>query len=252
MVAVRIDRNNGPRADNRKIKDRMRKGFRAEHLPGAVSLERTFGRNKVLASVSIGRFHPEPDEWSFFRAATGSIVQNIFQRTARRQLPGRRQESGGVEQRIVRRPEFEAFRMLLEILRIGGHPQMLFAWLKADNTRLGERIEKRMDDLRHAGRQEPVFATPHGLDIKALGAERDVERTRTIAREGAAGGDRGTPGQAVAAAPTEAGGRARGWARLLHLLTNRAGPRFRPSIAHLGNGPFHKRRWRCAPPCLHS
>ena len=52
--------------------------------------------------------------------------------------------------------------MLLEILRIGGHPQM----------------------LRHAGRQEPVFATPHGLDIKALGAERDVERTRTIAREG--------------------------------------------------------------------
>lgn len=24
----------------------------------------------------------------------------------------------------------------------------LFAWLKADNTRLGERIEKRMDDLR--------------------------------------------------------------------------------------------------------
>ncbi len=47
VVAVRIDRNRSQRTGNRRARDKMHRGFRAGHLPPAVAMERTYGRNEV-------------------------------------------------------------------------------------------------------------------------------------------------------------------------------------------------------------
>ena len=51
-----------------------------------------------------------------------SSLQKILQRLIGRRLLNGCQELRRIEQRIAQRPEFHALRVLLEILRISGHP----------------------------------------------------------------------------------------------------------------------------------